>query len=422
MHFELAGDNPRAAEYLVLAGEHALERFANREAMAYFARALALAEEARPDVGLRAAIGAAKSSWGYKPIGKEVDHLERAVAAGRDAEPRLLADAYFWIAYTRRQRGELPESSPELKLALEKAVEIGSTVKDAQAPSLPRALIGSFAAFTGQLRSGAREMQEALEDMEGNADPLASAMIADFLAMTYARLGEFKRAADTLARGHQFADQGDEISRLDIKIAQAAIDLERGELGKASEQALAASARAEGLGAYACVVASNVMFGSATLAMDNASAAKQPLERGDELCLVTNMAPLRTITKGLLASSRAQLGDLAAGVAGWNDALSSARGMNDRYGEARVLWARGRTYAREAAPDLNSALTDLEAAARLFEEMEARPALARVLYDKALALRALGRPEEADQMEKRALALGRELGLRDAPFASPVIQ
>src|SRR5207249_6467036 len=83
---------------------------------------------------------------------------------------------------------------------------------------------------------------------------------------------------------------------------------ERGELEKAAQQAFDCSARAEGLGAYACVVAANVMFGSATMAKDDASSAKLPLERGDELAMVTNMAPFRTLTKGLLASSYAQLG------------------------------------------------------------------------------------------------------------------
>jgi hypothetical protein len=43
MHLEQAGDGSRAAEHLVVAGEHALERFANREAIAFFDRALAYA-------------------------------------------------------------------------------------------------------------------------------------------------------------------------------------------------------------------------------------------------------------------------------------------------------------------------------------------------------------------------------------------
>src|ERR671935_2684040 len=39
MHLENAGEAARAAHYYVIAGEHAVERFANREAITLFARA-----------------------------------------------------------------------------------------------------------------------------------------------------------------------------------------------------------------------------------------------------------------------------------------------------------------------------------------------------------------------------------------------
>ena len=417
LHFEQAGDNARAATYLVMAGDHALERFANREAIGFFGRASGVADESQGELRLRAALGGAKASWGFRTSGREVDELELAVASGENAEPKLLGEAYLWIAYLRRQRGELPETSPALERAMKRAIAITRSLKDARATALPRAMMGAEAAFTGRLREGAREMQAALNDMDPNTDPHSNAMIADFLAMTYARLGEFEAAEEIVARATQQAARGDEISRVDIDITQSAVSYERGELDRAAQQAFQCSARAEGLGAYACVVVANVMFGSATMAKDDASSAKRPLERGDELAMVTNMASLRTLTKGLLASSYAQLGDLPTGVAGWNEALAAARGMNDRYGEARVLWTRGRTFALQSPPGWTAALADFENVIRLFEAMEARPALARALHDRARALRALGRMDEGVDVEQRAVALGRELGLKDAPFA-----
>ncbi|HET7421574.1 MAG TPA: hypothetical protein VFL27_14445 [Candidatus Dormibacteraeota bacterium] len=418
MHFENAGENSRAAEYLLTAGDHALERFANREAVGFYSRAAALTDDSQRGLRLRAAVGAAKGSWGFRTTGSEIETLERAVAAaGDDVQPDLLGEAYFWIAYLRRQRGEVPERSPELKLATERALAIAGTLKDARASALPRAVMGAGAAFTGQLREGAREMRAALDDMDKAADPHSNAMIADFLAMTYARLGEFEAADEIVARGTKQAALADEISRVDLDITQAAIDLERGEMDKAAKRAFSCSARADSLGAYACVVAANVTFGSATMAKDDASAARPPLERGDELASVTNMAPLRTLTKGLLASSVAQLGDLARGVAGWNEALAGARQMHDRYGEARVLSARGHSYLLQTPPDCEAALADFDLAVKLYEQMEARPALARALVDQSKALRNLGRTAEADEAEKRAVALGRRLGLKDSAFA-----
>lgn len=417
MHFEQAGDNARAAEYFLKAGDHALERFANREAIGFYSRTTALADDSQPEVRLRAAMGAAKGSWAFTHSGHEVEDLERAVAAGANAPPRLLAEAHFWIALMREQRGEVADTSPGLKAAMDKAMEIGSALNDQGATALPRAMMGAMAAFGGRLRHGADQMRSALADMGGDADPVSVAMISDFLAMTLARMGEFDAAQEVLSRASGHANHGDEISRVDVEIAQSGIDLERGDLESAAEQALECSVRADGLGAYACVVAANVMYGSATMAKDDASAAKRPLERGEELATVTNMAPFRTLTKGLLASSVAQLGDLPRGVAGWNAALESARGMHDSYGEARVLWARGHSYLLQTPPDCEAALADFELAAGLFEEMEARPALARVLIDRARALRNLGRTAEGTEVEQRALTLGHELGLKDPPFA-----
>jgi tetratricopeptide (TPR) repeat protein len=415
MHFEQAGDAIRATQHLVLAGEHGLERFANREAVAFFNRAVALADDSQPDLRLRAAIGSAKAGWTYSAPGADIEGLERALAGADRADRQLLAEAYFWVAFLRRQRGEVPESSPALKNALEQAAQIGVALGDQYVGALPRAFMGSYIAFTGHLREGAREMSEALDAIEAKADPSSAAMVCDFLAMTYARLGEFAAAEEALARSERLSGQGDAIARVDVMIAGAAIHLERGDLDEASTLSLQCATRAEELGAFACVVVSSVLFGAARLATEDARTAKAPLERAGELSLVTNMAPMRTAIQGLLGSVRARLGDMPGGIAGWNDALAGSRAMSDRFGEAQTLWGRARTYAHEPTPDWTAVLSDLDKAVGLFEAMEARPALARALGDRARALRALGRADEAADVDRRSRELGRQLGLKDRP-------
>jgi hypothetical protein len=205
--------------------------------------------------------------------------------------------------------------------------------------------------------------------------------------------------------------------RVDMMIARSGLHLERGELAEASEQSRSCAMRSEELGAYACVVASNVMYGAASLAMQNATAAKGPLERGNELCMVTNMAPMRTLIHGLLGSVKAQLGDLPGGVEGWDRALAGAQAMGDRYGEAQTLWGRARSLARQPSPDWVAGLADIDRAVELFGAMEARPSLARALHDRAKALSALGRADEATEADHRSNELARELGLKDLPTA-----
>ncbi|HET7467082.1 MAG TPA: hypothetical protein VFL29_10470 [Candidatus Dormibacteraeota bacterium] len=418
MHFEQAGDNGRAAEHLVVAGDHALERFANREAIAFFGRAGALADATQSDLKLRAAIGVAKAGWAFIRSPNELEQLRRALEATEGADPLLVAEANFWVAFLLRQRGDLPDTSPELKAALERAANLGTELGDPTSAALPKALMGAFTSLTGELRDGARQMNEALEVLEKKGDAVSIAMVADFLAMAYSRMGDFDAAEDAIARAKKVAgDEGDAISRLDADITQATLHLERGEPDLAYADAQRCSVRAEDLGAYACAVAANVMYGAASLARDDATGAKAPLERGTELCNLTNMAPMRTLLNALLGSTRARLGDMPGGIAGWDEALAGARSMNDRYGEAQTLWGRGRTYAHAPNSELGAALEDLNGAVALMEQMEARPGLARALHDRAFALRALGREDEAARDEARSQELGRELGLKDLKFS-----
>lgn len=282
---------------------------------------------------------------------------------------------------------------------------------------MPRALMGAFNAFTGNLREGAADMQKELAAIEQQGDPVSSAIIADFLALTYARLGEFAAAEATIAHSEQLAGEGDEIARVDVDIARSAIHLERGELEDASHTAARCAERAEALGAFACVVASSLMVGAARLARDDPQAARAPLERGEELSTVTNMAPMRTLIRGFLGSVRTETGDLPRGAASWEQALADAQAMSDRFGEAQTLWARARTRVRQPQPNHDEAMIDLDRSIELFAAMEAKPALARALLDRAAVLRSLGRDAESDADRRRSRELAAPLGLKDAAFA-----
>ncbi|MGH2472914.1 MAG: hypothetical protein ACRDG6_11000, partial [Candidatus Limnocylindria bacterium] len=362
MHFEQAGEPGSAAEHLIVAGEHALERFAQREAVAFFARSAELlpSDDPRVDLRMRAAIGTARAGWTFTGLGGVTEQLERAIAiAGPKADRKLLADGYFWVAFMRRLRGESPGSSPELKHALEQAEAIGAELGDPAAHAIPKAFMGVGVMFNGELRQGAELLSEALDELEGRTDAVSTAVLLGFLAITYGRLGEFAAAERALSRAERFAAQGDEIARLDALISRSSVDLERGDAAEGSALALQCAETSERLGATSCAVASNVFLGQGRLIQEDVLGAKAPLERGLELSLVTFMAPMRTLAKGMLGSVRARLGDMPAGDAGWNDALTSAQADGDRFGEAVTLWGRARTHVRRSPPDWAAALRDL---------------------------------------------------------------
>lgn len=416
LHFERAGDPAAAAEYLVIAGDHALERFANREAFAFYERAeAALADDdPRVDLRFRAAIGAAKVGWTFGGITRPVERLERALAVGEDrADRKLVGDVYFWMAFLRRMRGENPDTSPELRHAADRAAEIGAALGDPVAQAIPKAFIGVGMMTTGQLREGTRLLEEVIGPITAHADPLTSAILSGLLSVGYSRLGDFVAAERSFDHAKRLADTGDPIAALDAQIARSALLIERGDIGEGETLASTCAARSEELGAVACVVAANVMVGTAHLARADTVGARAPLERSEELAQVSNMEPFRTLAQGMLGFVRAQLGDVPGGTADWNVALERAHSMRDRWGEAITLWHRARAQLQATPPDLAGALRDLDTAIALLEEMEARPSLARSLRDRAQILRAMDHAADADAADERSRTLAADLGLKD---------
>jgi len=82
-----------------------------------------------------------------------------------------------------------------------------------------------------------------------------------------------------------------------------------------------------------------------------------------------------------------------------------------------VNGTRGRTLTRQATPDWTAALADFDRAIELFKAMETRPSLARALQDRAQALLALGRADDAADADRTSSDVGRQLGLIDLAFA-----
>jgi hypothetical protein len=238
-------------------------------------------------------------------------------------------------------------------------------------------------------------------------------ILAGLLTMGNARLGEFAAAERSLALASGIAGSGDPIAALDVDIARSAVLVERGDFAAGGALATSCAARSEELGAIACAAPSNMISGAAHLGRDDAAGAQAPLERGEEIAHVAGMGAFQTLVEGLLGTVHARLGDLPRGSAGWTAALDRAGTTHDRYGEAITRWHRGVTLARATPPDGAGGLADLDIATRLFEEMEARPSLARTLRERAKVLRLLDRSAEAEAADERSRSIAAELGLKD---------
>lgn len=421
MHLEEAGEPVRAAPFLVEAGEHALARFANREARAFFDRAYAALPAGEGDVEIlrlrvRAAVLAVKAGRAFQTSGADIARLaELRSIADELGDPRLATDFHFWNALLRRMAGETPETSDELRRSTERLAELGAEHGDPVAQAMPQAFLGVWMVFSGQIRAGTALLERTIPPIEQAGDRVAAAVLYEMLTLGYARLGEFEAAERTVALAGRLAVGGDPIARLDVVLTRAIIASERGDLEDAVRLAGQCVSDAEELGATGCAIPANYFLGDGRLRIGDAATARSPFERALQLVAAegTSANPLGLLAQAGLAATSARLGDRAAAVSSWQTSLDAARKLGDPFGEAAILARRAATLTGSGSADWPAVLADFEVAIRIFEESETRPALSRTLRAYAGALAHAGRAQEAQAARERAGAIAKELGLND---------
>jgi tetratricopeptide (TPR) repeat protein len=419
LHYEQAGETEKAMEYLVMAANFASERNAIVEAVDLFTRARALLP-AEPDpsdpVALRRRIeidlGRVRSGFSFMTEGQAIGILEPLIEPAKAlGDLRLEAEVHIHIALTRQFRGERPNTHEQLRTSLERVGEIARELDDPTIAALPESIVGLFQIFTGQIREGIAKLEASAPLLERKHDFIGSAFGLVALAMGYARLGEFDKATDAAKRATALGERGDLISKLDALIGESTVQSIRGNLAEAVPIAQRCTNLAEETGATACVVASNFVLGDAYMRQGKFGDAKIAFERGSEVANAVEQRVFSPSITAYLRANAASMGDFGPKARTFDQALAETRAINDRWGEANVIWKRANTEARMTPGNAEQMLADYSAAASAFEEMGARPFLARVSRDWAEALFAMGRRDEATEQLQRAATLLRELGI-----------
>lgn len=426
MHLEEAGESLRAAPFLADAGDHAIARFANREARAFYERAFAAIPGDAPDpeqarLRIRAGVAAVKAGWTFNLWPAELARLaELLPLADRLADPRLSTEVHFWNVFLRRSSGETVETSEALRRSNEALAALGETLNDPVAQAMPQAMLGAGLVFSGQLREGVPMLEKALPVLIEAGDGLGAGLLADVLTFAYARLGDFAAAEQNADRADRLAERGDPIARLDATIMRAVIASERGDLEVAVRLAGDCATMSETLGATSCGIPANYFLGDGRLRQGDAALAKAPFERSLQIAASEHgaLTQLGVLARAGLASAASQLGDAGAATSGWDGSLAAARTAGDPLGEAAVRTQRAAFLAREAVPDWAAIVRDLEAAVPVYEAAGTRPALARALRAYGHALDQVGRTDDGRAALARSEALAEELGLRDRDAAA----
>jgi tetratricopeptide (TPR) repeat protein len=412
MHFEQAGETDKAIDYLIAAGNYAIQRNAIREGFAAFDRAAALLPApgtSEDPAMLRRAIevrlGRAQAGFSFRPAGElfaELDALVPDVDAFGD--DHIAIKVYMLIALGRLQVGE-DSASPPVERALARIREIGERMGDPSLQALPMALIGMSNVFSGHLRDGVRQLEESVPLMETSHNSIAASFARGALATGYATLGEFEKAKTAAAEARQIAEQGDLIAQLDTMIMDSMVRAQMGDLDAAMPLAKQCVERAEETGASACIMASSWVLGDALHRQGRFAEARDILQRGTDVSSLVDRKFWRPTLQAWLGSAAVALG----GDADFDELLETARSINNRNGEAGIFVKRAEAAVLRG--DLDAAGADYEAATTLLESEGARPNLARALRDWGDALRSAGRAEDAEPILRKSLGLFQELGL-----------
>ncbi len=421
MHLEQAGEDERAVDHYIAAAAKARRRFANHEAEGFYARAAVLLGESQ-DVNeatrrRRAQVGLERVDVGmnFTPADEQLRQLD---PIGRDAEvldhPTLLARVHLLTALVRTLRGEQYRTSPELRAALDQALEYGQTAKDPGVRGLPLALLGEAKFRASDFHEAVSDLGAAIPLLEEGGEIMQASLYGGTLALAYAHLGRFAEALDAADRAAELGRQsGDPVAILDADLARSQIEALRGDPEAAILYAGRAAEQADRVDNKACAIVAREVLGDQRLMRGAVWEAIDVLQEGAELAAYCDLVPVKIeLSRALLDSARAAAGLAEPSVEGFERAAGLARAIGDRLSEAEVLRQRARHRLRTSG-DSDAALGDFLEAERLFDALGARPHLAQTLQEHADALSSAGRASEARPFAKRAVALLGEMGIRE---------
>jgi tetratricopeptide (TPR) repeat protein len=403
-HFEQAGDNDKAIDYLQQAAKFAIDRNAITEAYELYSRASALlppydpaATAAVRRLRIQIELGRAQAGFSFLADEEEMAMLEPLVAQSRAlGDLRLEADVHLHFALLRQLRGGRPANDPLLTRSLDRVNEIGRELNDPLIAALSTSIVGLYEVFSGRMREGVARLEAVQPLLEQKRDFVGSSFALVALSIGYSRLGEFDKAQAAVTKSKALAEQGDVVVRIDALIGESGLRSLRGDLDTAVPLAIQCTQMAEAAGASACVVASNFILGETYVRQGQFGAAKIAFDRSDEVAQVTEQRTFKPSISAYLRSVNATLGNFDGHGHTFDEAIEEARDIGDLFGEATIVWRRAETEAIKAAADRDEAhmLEDFATAERSFAEMGARPFVARLDRDWGHALLALGRRDE----------------------------
>jgi len=389
----------KALVYLRQAGAKAFARSANREAVAYFEKALAALghlPESRQTVEQ-----AIDLRFDLRPPLLQLGRLHDVLALSQEAETlaqrlgdeRRLAHVYTYLINYHYLKGE-----PDLAIEYgERCLKTAEARHDPALQALARRYMGHCYHAQGRYREAEHLLRQNVAVPEGGVAYVAA---SGWLALALAELGEFDLAQDFLDQERRIADAGGEAYSQTIAwTLEGLVCVRRGHLDRALpllERALQA-AREKSLIVWQPIP--SCVLGLSLCLLGRASEGLRLLEEG--IALSEDLG-----VKAYLALWTAQLGEglLAAGLTerageAAHRALELALAHKEQGHRAWALRLVGEIAARDDPPKIEKAETACREALGLAQELGMRPLLARTHLELGRLYRRVGnRPEAEDHL------------------------
>lgn len=444
-HYSLSDDPPSALNYLVKAGDKTRRTFANKEAIAFYRQAEALAEQLdRP----------ADRAYIAEALGRVLYHIGEydealacyARALAQAARPEQRAELHRLIGAVHEKRGEYDQALASCAHGMAQLAP-----SQAQTAEMARLLILRCRIHhqQGSFEQAIADGEQALAIVQGTTHYREIAQAHNELGNAYEGCGQFERAADHFEQGLTiFENIGDEHAASQVYNNLALIyyqtDLERsaGYMRRvlATMQKLGdvwgESTAYQNLGiihytqgnydkAVACYQRSLEMkerlddrsgkadchlnLGEAYRAQRLYAQAIAHLKEG--LIIARQIGAVETETQchRQLAECSLEMNEPEGALVACQVALDHARNIGDRQEEGVIYRVMGNAHLQLGA--LDEALARLEQSITILRELKQELDLAGALCDYARALKQAGQPLRAREQLQQALEIFKRLQL-----------
>ncbi|MBN1976460.1 MAG: tetratricopeptide repeat protein [Anaerolineae bacterium] len=203
LHYDRAYVRTKAMRYALLAGERARERFANREAIEYYSRALQISQHLGGYGAERwqAAIGLGEVLQHVGEYDEAIACYQAALEEWPDAAPQARAWAMLRLGQIWDKRGELAEAEGWLRQALAQLSQASTKLPELRAQIYSE--LGWLSLRRGNMAAARDWLGQGLDlvGTMGHYDVLAS--IFNRLGVVHYRRGEWQQATECVERAIQ---------------------------------------------------------------------------------------------------------------------------------------------------------------------------------------------------------------------------